>query len=160
MSFPTDSPREACGIVGAYLPREDVARITFFGLHALQHRGQESAGIATGDGTQIKVRTAMGLGRRKVEAVFLCCGLLLGVTGSLIGVVLGWAMSWTLTTFELVSFDPGVAAIYFISSVPFRVQASDVLAILAFSMAATLLASWVPARRAARIEVSTALRYD
>jgi amidophosphoribosyltransferase len=61
MSFPTDSPREACGIVGAYLPGEDVARITFFGLHALQHRGQESAGIATGDGKQIRVRKAMGL---------------------------------------------------------------------------------------------------
>ncbi len=61
MPFPTDSPREACGIVGAYLPGEDVARTTFFGLHALQHRGQESAGIATGDGRQIRLRTAMGL---------------------------------------------------------------------------------------------------
>ena len=38
-----------------------MARTTFFGLHALQHRGQESAGIATGDGTQIRIRTAMGL---------------------------------------------------------------------------------------------------
>ncbi len=61
MSFPTDRPREACGIVGAYLPGEDAARTTYFGLHALQHRGQESAGIATGDGTQIRCRTAMGL---------------------------------------------------------------------------------------------------
>lgn len=61
MSFPTDRPREACGIVGAYLPGEDAARTTYFGLHALQHRGQESAGIATGDGTKIECRTAMGL---------------------------------------------------------------------------------------------------
>ena len=61
MSFPTNRPREACGIVGAYLPGEDAARTTYFGLHALQHRGQESAGIATGDGTKIECRTAMGL---------------------------------------------------------------------------------------------------
>ncbi len=61
MSFPTDRPREACGIVGAYLPGEDAARTAYFALHALQHRGQESAGIATSDGTQIKCRTAMGL---------------------------------------------------------------------------------------------------
>ncbi len=61
MSLPADRPREACGIVGAYLPGEDAARTTYFGLHALQHRGQESAGIATGDGEAIKCRTAMGL---------------------------------------------------------------------------------------------------
>ena len=61
MSFPTNRPREACGIVGAYLPGEDAARTTYFGLHALQHRGQESAGIATGDGTKIECRMAMGL---------------------------------------------------------------------------------------------------
>jgi amidophosphoribosyltransferase len=54
-------PREACGIVGVYAPGEEVARVAFFGLYALQHRGQESAGIASGDGDRIKVRTAMGL---------------------------------------------------------------------------------------------------
>src|SRR3972149_6078890 len=42
-------------------PEEDVARVTFFGLYALQHRGQESAGIATTDGAVIKVRKDMGL---------------------------------------------------------------------------------------------------
>ena len=61
MSIPDDHAREACGIVGVYLPGHDVARIAFFGLFALQHRGQESVGIATGDGDRIRVRTAMGL---------------------------------------------------------------------------------------------------
>ena len=61
MAFPTNRPREACGIVGAYLPGENAARTAYFALHALQHRGQESAGIATGDGTKIECRTAMGL---------------------------------------------------------------------------------------------------
>lgn len=54
-------PREECGIFGVYGPGEDVARITYFGLFALQHRGQESAGIATGDGSRIRTFKSMGL---------------------------------------------------------------------------------------------------
>ena len=61
MSFPDDHAQEACGIVGVYAPGVDVARVAFFGLYALQHRGQESVGIATSDGTEIKIRTKMGL---------------------------------------------------------------------------------------------------
>ena len=57
----TDKLREACGVFGIYAPGEDVARVTFFGLYALQHRGQESAGIATGDGRDLYVHRQMGL---------------------------------------------------------------------------------------------------
>ena len=56
-----DKPHEACGIVGAYIPGENVARTAFFGLFALQHRGQESAGIATSRGDRIHIRAKMGL---------------------------------------------------------------------------------------------------
>jgi amidophosphoribosyltransferase len=56
-----DDPKEACGVFGVYGPGEDVARLTFYGLYALQHRGQESAGIATSDGTEFNLRTGMGL---------------------------------------------------------------------------------------------------
>jgi len=52
---------ESCGIVGVYGPNEDVARITFFALFALQHRGQESAGIATADGRRLQMHSDMGL---------------------------------------------------------------------------------------------------
>ncbi len=57
---------ESCGVFGIYSPSEDVARLTFFALHALQHRGQESAGIATADGKNIRVFTGMG----RVASVF------------------------------------------------------------------------------------------
>ncbi len=53
--------RECCALFGVYAPGEDVARLTFFGLFSLQHRGQESSGIATADGERIYVHTKMGL---------------------------------------------------------------------------------------------------
>lgn len=56
-----DRPREACGIFGIYAAGRDVARLTFFGLYALQHRGQESAGIATCDGKSAYIHKEMGL---------------------------------------------------------------------------------------------------
>jgi amidophosphoribosyltransferase len=56
-----DKLHEACGVFGIYAPGEDVARIAFFGLYALQHRGQESAGIATGDGQTLHLYRDMGL---------------------------------------------------------------------------------------------------
>ncbi|MEQ8959807.1 MAG: class II glutamine amidotransferase, partial [Coleofasciculus sp. C2-GNP5-27] len=56
-----DKPEEACGVFGIYAPDEDVAKLTYFGLFALQHRGQESAGIATFEGEQVHLYKNMGL---------------------------------------------------------------------------------------------------
>ncbi len=56
-----DLPKEECGVVGIYVPGEDVARLAFFALFALQHRGQESAGIAVSDGTEVRMHREMGL---------------------------------------------------------------------------------------------------
>ena len=54
-------PRDACGVFGVWEPGEDVAKLAYFGLYALQHRGQESAGIAVSDGSRIVVYKDMGL---------------------------------------------------------------------------------------------------
>ncbi|MEO0986436.1 MAG: amidophosphoribosyltransferase [Cyanobacteria bacterium J06639_14] len=56
-----DKPEEACGVFGVYAPEEDVATLSYFGLFALQHRGQESAGIATFDQGNIHTYKHMGL---------------------------------------------------------------------------------------------------
>jgi amidophosphoribosyltransferase len=55
------NPQDQCGVFGVHAPGEDVATLAYFGLYALQHRGQESAGIAVGDGRQILVFKDMGL---------------------------------------------------------------------------------------------------
>ncbi|MFT4166982.1 MAG: amidophosphoribosyltransferase [Microlunatus sp.] len=54
-------PQDACGVFGVWAPGEEVAKLSYFGLYALQHRGQESAGIAVSNGSQIMVFKDMGL---------------------------------------------------------------------------------------------------
>ncbi|MBK9601839.1 MAG: amidophosphoribosyltransferase [Anaerolineales bacterium] len=55
-----ESPKEECGVIGIFAPNEDVARMTFFGLYALQHRGQEAAGMAVADGQTISMHKGLG----------------------------------------------------------------------------------------------------
>ncbi|MFZ6004360.1 MAG: amidophosphoribosyltransferase [Actinomycetota bacterium] len=73
-----DSPKEACGVFGVYAPGQPVAHLTYLGLFALQHRGQESAGMAVSDGTGVTVVKDQGL----VAAVF-DDRMLAGLTGHL-----------------------------------------------------------------------------
>ena len=67
-------PQDACGVFGVWAPGEEVAKLTFYGLYALQHRGTESAGIATSDGSRILVYKDMGL----VSQVFTESDLAIG----------------------------------------------------------------------------------
>jgi len=57
----TGGPHEECGIIGIFAPNEDVATMAFFGLFALQHRGQEAAGIAVSDGQKVRLHKDVGL---------------------------------------------------------------------------------------------------
>jgi amidophosphoribosyltransferase len=56
-----DGPRDECGVFGVYAPDSDVPRLAYFGLYALQHRGQESAGIATAEDGHIMAVRDLGL---------------------------------------------------------------------------------------------------
>lgn len=106
----------------------------------------------------IGVLGSLGLEPRRLWWVFVAYGLGLGSAGIALGAGLGSAISWLITEFKLVRFDPEVAAIYFIDSVPFHVEGPDLLAVVIFSFVVTFLACSLPAARAARLEPSDALR--
>jgi amidophosphoribosyltransferase len=65
-TYQPHGPREECGVIGIWAPGAAVARMAYIGLHALQHRGQESAGIAVTDGAQLTLHKRLGL----VSSVF------------------------------------------------------------------------------------------
>ncbi|MDQ1654022.1 MAG: amidophosphoribosyltransferase, partial [Cryptosporangiaceae bacterium] len=54
-------PQDSCGIFGVWAPGEEVSKLTYFGLYALQHRGQEAAGMAVSDGSHVVVYKELGL---------------------------------------------------------------------------------------------------
>ena len=61
MDIDASELREECGVFGIWAPGRDVSRMTYFALRALQHRGQDSAGIAVGNGKTVLVRKDLGL---------------------------------------------------------------------------------------------------
>src|SRR5687768_14926973 len=67
----TEEARDLCGVVGIYAPGEDVARLTYYALYALQHRGQDSAGIAISDGQTVAVYKELGLGAQAFDETVL-----------------------------------------------------------------------------------------
>lgn len=108
----------------------------------------------------IGLLAALGLRPTAIRRVFLLCGVGLGGAGALLGVAAGSAVSMLLTATELLRFDAEVAEIYFIDAVPFEVRPTDLLAVVAFTVAVTLGASWFSARRSSSIEPAEALRYE
>jgi lipoprotein-releasing system permease protein len=108
----------------------------------------------------IGVLTTLGAEPGFFSRVFLALGALLGGTGVLTGVLFGSLICWVTTRFRLLSFPPGVAEIYFVSYIPFLVRLRDIAAVVGFAAVAILIASYIPARRASRIDIAEALRYE
>ncbi len=109
---------------------------------------------------EIGVLSSIGMTVARLRRVFLLTGMGLGLAGTVLGVLLGSLVSWVLTEFELIRFDPEVAEVYFISHVPFRVEPRDVLAVVAFTLAVTWLTSWAGTRGLRRLAPVDALRRE
>ncbi len=108
----------------------------------------------------IGVLATLGAEPRFFSRVFVWLGALLGGSGVIAGILFGALVCRAATAFRLLSFPPGVAEIYFVSFIPFLVRGIDLLAIVGFAALAILVASWLPARRASRIDIAEALRYE
>jgi len=109
---------------------------------------------------EIGILTSMGAEQRSVRRIFLWYGTLVGVVGTTTGIVLGTLISWIITRYELVSFPPEIAEVYFVSSIPFVTRTVDLAAIAAFSIVVSFIATLVPSARAARLNPVEALRHE
>jgi len=109
---------------------------------------------------EIGILSSMGAGQTLVRQIFLWYGSLVGFAGTATGVTLGVTICWILTRFQLLSFPPEIAEVYFVSSIPFITRPQDVAVIAAFALAVSFLATIVPSMRAARMNVVEALRHE
>jgi len=109
---------------------------------------------------EVGVLSALGAPPRVVLRTFRLSVLLLGGAGLVLGVAFGLVVCAVLTATHAVRFPPEIAKIYYLSWMPFRPEPLHVLAILGVGLVLVLLASVLPARRAARLEPADALRYE
>ncbi len=121
--------------------------------------------VVTDKQADIAILKTMGLTPRKIMAVFMIQGSLIGVIGTLIGVVAGIALALNVETVvaaieNLMSIEFLSAEVYYISDLPSELRAGDVIRFAGLALVLSLLSTLYPAWRAARTEAVEALRYE
>lgn len=105
----------------------------------------------------IGILKAMGATRKGIQRVFTIQGMIVGVIGTVIGLILGYGFCWAQQTFRLISIPPDV---YFIDAVPIDMRLLDFILIVLLSLLLSLFASLYPARRAAALVPVEAIRNE
>ncbi|HUO83493.1 MAG TPA: ABC transporter permease, partial [Thermoanaerobaculia bacterium] len=103
---------------------------------------------------------AIGANRRLIRRIFIWYGFLVGCFGTFIGIILGVAVSWAMTEYEIISFGPEIAQVYFVSSIPFITRWIDLATIATFALLVAWIATLLPSMRAARLSPVEALRWE
>jgi lipoprotein-releasing system permease protein len=109
---------------------------------------------------EIGILASMGAEKTLVRGIFLWYGTMVGFAGTATGVIIGVLVCWIITRYQLVSFGPEIAEVYFVSSIPFITRARDLIVIAGFSLLVSFFATVIPSARAARMNPAEALRHE